>query len=75
MSVMDYLLVASLVSLALFALLQRRTFVARIEDLESQLRKKDRTAHAVQEILEKGKRSKDLWKSATDSGSDLWRTA
>jgi len=75
MSVMDYFLVASLISFGVFAYFQRRALQARIEDLESQLRKSARAANAVQEILEKGMRSKNLWKSVTDSGSDLWKTA
>lgn len=75
MSVMDYFLVASLISFGVYAYFQRRSFQARIDDLESQLRKSARAASAVQEILEKGKRSQNLWKSVTDSGSDLWKTA
>ncbi len=75
MSVVDYFLVASLLCIGVFTVLQRRSLLGRIEELESQLRKSARAANAVQEILEKGKRSQNLWKSVTDSGSDLWKTA
>lgn len=63
----------ALIGLAAFAFIQRSSYLARVEELEKQIRQNNKAAQAVQDLLKKGKRSPNLWKSVTDSGSDIWR--
>lgn len=73
MEVVSICLSVALIGLAIFAFVQRSSYLARVEELEKQIRQNNKAAQAVQDLLKKGRRSANLWKSVTDSGSDIWR--
>ncbi|GEM_PF-4725741 len=73
MMIVSISLAVALIGLAVFAFVQRSSYLTRVEELERQIRQNNKAAQAVQDLLKKGRRSPNLWKSVTDSGSDIWR--